>query len=79
MIHINLIPVREIKKRISYKRQLGGYITLLTLIMLILGLYTAYQKFEIGRLKELDIKIQNEKNQFTQIINQINKIGEELN
>lgn len=45
--------------------------------MLTLGSYTAYQKLEIGRLKELDIKIQNEKNQFAQIINQIKKIEEE--
>lgn len=77
MIQINLIPVREIKKRISYKRKLGGYISLLVITMLSLLSYTGYQKLEISDLENLNSKIQNEKNQYTKIINQIKKIEEE--
>lgn len=77
MIYINLLPVREIKRRISAKNQLLVAIGIIVLLLLGLGLVTTYQTAKINNLRESDKKIQEEKKQYTKILNDIKRIEEE--
>lgn len=77
MIYINLLPVREIKRRISAKNQLLAAIGIIVLLLLGLGLVTTYQTAKINNLRESEKKIQEEKKQYTKILNDIKKIEEE--
>ena len=77
MIHINLLPVREIKRRIKIKRQL--FIVGFGLIFNLSGLifYAQHQYSTIQNLKERQSQIEIEKNKYQKIVSQIKKIEEE--
>lgn len=74
MIRINLLPVRQIKKRIKSRNELIGL--LIGLLVLLLGLATvAYS--QIQRIEEIHANIDNlnkEKTKYAAIIKQIKEI-----
>lgn len=77
MIYINLLPVREIKNRILVQRQIYSCIVIFLLMVISLILFSKYQSDRIRELEEQQRKIQDEKNQYTKIVNQIKSIDDE--
>ncbi|MDD2465752.1 MAG: PilN domain-containing protein [Desulfobulbus sp.] len=77
MIQINLLPVREIKKRARAKKQIiissVSFFGLIVLLVLIAW----YQNGIIADLNSQNTKIQKEKTKFQEVVNQIKKIDEE--
>jgi type IV pilus assembly protein PilN len=77
MIYINLLPVREIKRRKKAKNELAGAIGIFISIIILLSSIAFYQSMKKNDLLETDKKIQNEKQQYVKILNDIKKIEEE--
>ncbi len=77
MIHINLLPVRDIKRRKKAKKQilLGVGIVIFALVGLII--VELLQLTSINKLKEEDQKLVTEKQQYTKIVAEIKKMEEE--
>lgn len=77
MIRINLLPVRDIKRRNAIKNQLiffaGGFISYLSILALI-GLFQ-YNKISVSE-KQVQI-LQQEKQKYTVTLNEIKKLEEE--
>lgn len=77
MIHINLLPVRDILRRKNIRKEiyaiLLGFGTLLVLFIII----EIFQVATISNLKEEEVKINKEKEQYTAILNDIKKMEEE--
>ena len=77
MIHINLLPVREILRRKKYKTEIFTYFSGFCVLILILVVIEIYQVNSISSLKEEEGKINEEKQKFSSILNDIKKIEEE--
>lgn len=78
MIYINLLPVRELKKKIVAKRQIYYSSFLIAVIFTFVGIYSWYLFDSIGNLKSEEKRLADEKTKYTQILNQIKKIDEEI-
>ena len=77
MIHINLLPVREILRRKKIKVEFFSFFSGIGALVLILALIEIFQVSSISGLKEEESKINTEKQQYTAILNEIKKIEEE--
>jgi len=74
MIYINLLPVRQIKKKIEARNKvLGMGITLLG-VLLILGIVTLVLGFKAGELDASIASLKKEKAKYQTTINQIEKL-----
>lgn len=82
MLKINLLPIRQLKKRAKAKNELLGMSLLFLLILAILGIAGVLQAQKISGL-ESDVKaLTKEKNSYTPTLNKIAKLKkdrEELN
>ena len=77
MIHINLLPVRDIKRRKKVKNQIIG--TSLAFILLI-GVFLIIELLQLNsiqQLKDENRKLEAEKQQYTKVLNEIKKMEEE--
>lgn len=78
MIYINLLPVRELKKKVAAKLQIY-YST--TFILIFFSFICIYSFFQFDKIKNMSIeekRITDEKNKYSKILNQIKKIDEEI-
>lgn len=77
MIQINLLPVREIKRRKAAKQQIffGGFA--LCFLLLFLVFVELYQLNTIGKLKQEEQSINTEKQKYAKILEEIKKMEEE--
>jgi len=74
MIRINLLPVRQIKKKQqAIKNVLGLGITLLS-VLIVLGLVALVLGFKVGDLQASIGELKKEKNKYQTVINQIEKL-----
>lgn len=77
MIHINLLPVREIIRRNRAKRQIvlstAAWLCFLTMV----SLFGVYQAQTIAGLEQINNDLQAEKQRYAKIVGQIKKIEEE--
>ena len=74
MIHINLLPVREIIRRNKAKKQL---ITLLVAFFILVGALAAFAYVQSAAIKEKNntlTKLQQEKQRYAKILQQIKKL-----
>lgn len=74
MIYINLLPVREIKRRNQAKRQIILSVLGLLCFLAILTSFAFYQVNTVARLQKAHADIQAEKQQYTKILNEIKKL-----
>lgn len=76
MIYINLLPVREIKRRQQAKKEIflagGAFLLFLTC----LALFAYYQAHTISSLQKQLSELQTEKQKYTKILNEIKEIEE---
>ena len=77
MIHINLLPVREITQRLKLKRQILLSALVFLCFLGCLGLVAFYQIGERKGLEQAHQKLQQEKQQYTKILNEIKKLEED--
>lgn len=74
MLKINLLPVRQLKKRANAKNQLLGMLLLFMLVITVLGITGVLQAQKISNLG-VDIKtLQKEKDSYTPTLNKIAKL-----
>jgi type IV pilus assembly protein PilN len=77
MIQINLLPIREIKRRARAKNQIIISIISFFGFLVILAGVAWYQGNVIADLKAEHTNIQNEKKKYQKIVNQIKQIDKE--
>lgn len=74
MIHINLLPVRQIKKKLqAQKRVMGLGVTLLA-VLAVLGVVALVLGFKVGELKASIAALNKEKAKYQTTINQIEQL-----
>lgn len=77
MIHINLLPIREIKRRNNAKKQIALAGVCLLCFFAILALLAFYQAGTVTSLRKSLVDIQAEKQQYAKILNEIKKIEQD--
>lgn len=74
MIKINLLPVRDIKRRIRAKKEIFFALTAFLAFLVLLILFAVFRINTINGLQEEHRQLQREKEQYTHILNQIKKL-----
>jgi type IV pilus assembly protein PilN len=74
MIRINLLPVRQIKKKIQARNNIIGLGIALLSVLAVLGLVALFLGFQAGELKASVSDLNKEKKKYQTTINQIEKL-----
>jgi len=74
MLKINLLPVRQLKKRAKARKQLFGMFGLLILILAVLMIVGVLQAHKISNLESDIATLQSKKDSFTPTLNKIAKL-----
>lgn len=74
MIHINLLPVRQIKKKIQARKQVFGLGLTLLVVLAFLGVVALVLGFKVGELKASIKDLNKEKAKYQTTINQIEQL-----
>ena len=74
MIYINLLPVRQIKKKIKARKQIFGMVGTLLGVLAVLGLVALVLLFRVDELKASIKTLNKEKAKYQKTINQIQKL-----
>jgi len=73
MIHINLLPVREIKQRIKSKQQIITFIAALVFLLLSLGVFSVLQSNAITKRNDTLADLKKEKQRYAKILREIDQ------
>ncbi len=79
MIRINLLPVREIKRRVRARQQITFFALSLIALLVFLGLAGFLQASKANRLQQELTKIKQEKQRYTKILKEIKQLEEDKN
>jgi len=74
MIHINLLPVRQIKKKIKARKQVMGFGVTLLSVLLLLGVVALVLGYKVDGLKATISALNKEKAKYQTTINQIEQL-----
>ncbi|MBM9536599.1 PilN domain-containing protein [Desulfobulbus alkaliphilus] len=74
MIKINLLPVRDIKRRIRAKKEIYLALTAFLALIVLLTLLALFRINTINAMQDENRKLQREKEQYTHILNEIKKL-----
>ena len=74
MIYINLLPVRQIKKKIQARKQIFGMVATLFGVLAVLGLIALLLLFKVDELNASIKSLNKEKAKYQTTINQIEKL-----
>ena len=74
MIHINLLPVRQIKRKIQARKRVGGLGITLLAVLAILGLVALVLGFKVDELNASIASLKKEKAKYQTTINQIEQL-----
>ncbi len=77
MLKINLLPVRQLKKRAKAKKQLLGMLLLFILILALCGVVGALQAQKISGLETDIAALQKEKDSYSSTLKKIDKLKKE--
>ncbi|MFA6498813.1 MAG: PilN domain-containing protein [Desulfurivibrionaceae bacterium] len=77
MIRINLLPIRQLKKRQRLKTELLGLSTALVLVLLVLGVLWAALAGKISNLQEELVTLEQKKQSYQPILKQIDMLKKE--
>ena len=74
MIHINLLPVRQIKKKLRARNHVFGFGFTLVAVLALLGVVTLVLGYKVGELKASISSLNKEKAKYQTTINQIEQL-----
>lgn len=74
MVYINLLPIREIKRRTKAIRQLTLFAFVLVAVLVALGFVGVFQKTIASQLQKNIAELNKEKQHYNQILEQIKKL-----
>ncbi len=74
MLKINLLPIRQLKKRAKARNQIVGFLVILLSVIAVLALVGVFQANSISSLKSNITNLENEKRKYTPIIAKMNKL-----
>ena len=74
MIHINLLPVRQIKKKLKARKQVFGLGITLLAVLVLLGFAALILGFKVDELKNSIASLTKEKAKYQTTINQIEQL-----
>jgi type IV pilus assembly protein PilN len=74
MIHINLLPVRQIRKKIEARNKVIGLGLTFLVVLILLGAVSLGLGFKVGELKASIASLQKEKAKYQTTINQIEQL-----
>jgi len=74
MIYINLIPVRDIKRRKNAKKEIYISVMMFIFLLMSLGVWAGFQYNSIDKLTAENNKVQEEKKKYTKILDEIKKL-----
>ena len=77
MLKINLLPVRQLKKRAKARKQLFGMFLLLLLVLAVLGITGALQAKKISNFEAEIVSLQKQKDSYTPTLKKIEKLKKE--
>lgn len=77
MIHINLLPVREIRRRNAAKKEIYAGVALVFFVVIAFLAVGLWQSLTISGLEQEEQRLQAEKQKYTKILNDIKKMEEE--
>jgi len=73
MLRINLLPIRQLKKRAKARNQIISFSTLLVFLLLILGAVAFLQATQVNNIKTSITKLQKEKQRYAPILAEMKK------
>lgn len=77
MIKINLLPVRQIKRRTRLRRQIGALIVCFVLLLAAMAAAASYQTKRIEELEKSITGLQTEKQSFDPLLREIKELKEQ--
>jgi len=77
MVYINLLPIREIKRRANAVRQLTLFAFVLAAVLIAVGIVGVYQKSIASQLQKNIAELNKEKQHYNQVLEQIKKLEED--
>lgn len=77
MVRINLLPVRDIKRRAQAKQQITFFALAVACLLVVLSLVGFQQSIKAGQLQQEMTKIKQEKQSYAKTLNQIKKLEED--
>ncbi len=77
MLRINLLPIRQLKKRAKARNQIVSFITLLVFLFLILGTVGFLQSIKIKSIETSIASLKKEKKRYDPIIAKMKKMASE--
>ena len=78
MLRINLLPVRQLKKRAKAKKQLGGMLILFFAALAVCAVVAMFQMQTLSSLQDEKAALQKEKQKYTPILAEIEKLKKTL-
>jgi type IV pilus assembly protein PilN len=77
MVYINLLPIREIKRRAKAVQQLVAFVICFAAVLALLGMVGFYQASVASQLQADIAGLEAEKQNYTKILDQIKKLEED--
>jgi len=77
MVYINLLPIKEIKKRAQAQQQLMTFAIALVGLLAVIAMVGFYQINTVSQLQDDLVRLNKEKHQYTNILNQIKKFEQD--
>lgn len=74
MVYINLLPIREIKRRANAKQQIAVLAMCLAAVLVLLGMVGFYQASTAAQLQTDIVKLEAEKQRYNKILEEIAKL-----
>jgi type IV pilus assembly protein PilN len=79
MVRINLLPVREIKRRVKAKQQITFFTLAILCLLVLLGVVGFLQSSKAGRLQQELTNIKQEKQRYAKVLRQIKQLEKDKN
>ena len=74
MLRINLLPIRQLKKRAKARNQIFSFVTVLIFLLLILGAVGFLQSTRIGNIESQIAELKKERQKYEPILKEMNQL-----
>ena len=74
MLRINLLPIRQLKKRAKAKQQIAGFCVIFICLVAVLGLVVLYQTSKINEIKKSVARLEREQKALAPKIKAVDKL-----